>query len=306
MSAIPSTPAAPTSDPAPQQQASAPNNVNPTDYSVSASSPSAETTPTETPAADPRAEITQLATELGLPSTAFEGFDNVEQARSAARFWFERTADTGFRGPSVPRYPEGQTPQRQTLPAQQYQQPAGQQAGQGLNLADFGLRDDEPAAKVIRALEQKLSQTEATTQQIVERLQAQDHYQRQTQRQSYARQFDETIASFSSPEYGNPLTGNQTASQRVAADRLLGIAVGLLHGERAVGNPDPPINVLLTRAKFLDQTRTNPGTPTPPVPTAPSGPAGARNPGMAPPPEGPSLTTKWSQDPSIRAALGLK
>lgn len=246
------------------------------------------TPPSEGAEVSPQAsEVAELAKTLGIPESAFAGITDPAAAAQAARFLVEQTAQRGL-NVSVAQAPAPQVP-------------APQAPFTPIDLNALGLAADEPAARAIQALEARVAQLSQHTEQFLQQAKAQQTAARESQRAQRAQEVNSVVASLADARYGNPLTGQQTATQQIAADRLAGLALGILQGERALGNPDPPLNVLFARAKFIDA---NSGV----IPTTNAAPAAqALNTRASQPipPQQASMTSKWSQDPGIRAALGI-
>lgn len=253
---------------------------------------------TETPA-NPRQDIDAIATELGIPAAQLSGFNTAEEARKAVGFWLTQSANAGLTGgaPPVQHQP---TPPQQQVPLPQPVAP------QPVNLTELGLNENDPAAKALRALESRLNEQAKQSEEVLSRFRQQEEAQAAAERAAVSRKFDEAIAKFGDNRYGNPVTGNQTPGQKFQQNHLLGLAVGILQGERIAGRPDPSLDVLFARARVLhDLEYASTPQPTAPVPQAPQAlPTSGGNVPLQQK-QGLSMTDKWSEDPVLRAQLGI-
>lgn len=265
-------------------------------------------------------QVAALVQQYGFDPAEFAGVTDVATAQAAINFLVNQSANRGY-GQQQQQYHQPPQPQPRYTPNYQQAQvptPPQQDPSQGiqpLNLKEFGLNDEDPAAKAIRGLEKLVGDLYGTTQGLVrEQETARQNQAIQAQRET-AKQIDAAIDSLANPLYGTGQT--RTIVQRVNVDRLNAIAASIVNGEIAAGRPLPTIEAVIRRAQLLDQTGAfgpalgapakQAATAPAPAPLAPVNPYAAPTRATTPPPapKSISLTERWVDNPDFRRQQGI-
>jgi hypothetical protein len=254
------------------------------------------------PQADPRADINAFAEEVGVSPASLSRFDSVDAARAAVQFMVESVAQQGLSA-DMGQY---QATPRQDAPAPQAAAPEGQPA-QSVDLSALGLDESDPAAKVIKAMESKLSQTDAQTAAIQQKFAELEQSRQSATRQQLESQAEDVVSGFASEQYGTK--DNRTAAQQLAVNQLYDLADAIAIGHHRSGRPIPSIQQRLAQARMIHQGgTTRPSSSAAPGQPATASPGGAL-PSQNPAPAGPAAPMKfgerWSQNPELRRQLGI-
>lgn len=256
---------------------------------------------------DPRTEINDLATSFGYSPESFSHFPDAATARAAIRWQAQQFMHAGAGAD-----PHDQKPQQ---PAYQPQYPGVQApiaplapaapAAGIVDLKALGLEEDEPAAKAIRKLEEKIAAGGAPTAALIARLDAIESATKQENTTRRRAEADAIIDGFASPTYG--VGARRTAYQQFAIKQLYDVADAIYLGAVNSGRPAPSLQqrLLLARevhdpASQVSQLATNAAAVVPGVPAV-----RAASPAPAPAAVAVPMNEKWSQNPHMQALLGL-
>ena len=243
---------------------------------------------------DPREAVNSVGEQYGYATEALGGFETPESAEAAIKFRAEQLARVGLSGEMAQPFADS-APQ-----PQQTGTPDVTSVGDSIDLKALGLEDDDPAAQAIRALEAKVNVTVGQSQQIAQAVQEQQAQARQQQHSQLFQQADAVVSEFQSSEFGT--TGNRTAAQEWNVQRLYDLADAIAIGAHRQGQPLPPLRQRLNQAKLLfggnsSTTQANTSDENK-IDALPINKQSNREevPGM-------KMTTKWSDNPELLAAI---
>lgn len=288
------------------------------------------------PSADPRAAINSFAAEVGFPAEQLAQFNDLASAQAAVRLYaeslirggqqqagpFQALQQPGYSfhagGAAPATYPQFAEPQQsQGPPRDQYgrfvqSQPVPPvQSIAPLDIKAFGLDEDEPAAKAIRALEKQIESRISPVVEKVTQTESQftQYQEAQAARQQAALQGEanKVVDSWASTEFGTSKVRNvfqQTALQQVYAG-----ADAIATAEYYSGRPISPIGNRLALAKLHYEASkqgvaTVPQTPVAATPTPPANGSSsaafhaADDKGLDP-----FSSVPWSENPAIKALI---
>lgn len=200
-------------------------------------------------------ELTELAKSVGLPEDSLSTFKDAETARKALKEYLETERETGARYTPERITPETPVQRRDTAPAK----PASTDTPpiDSLDLAALGLDDDEPAAKALRAMEQRLTAMAEKYGQLESHVQAQTSQASEAEAAAMVGEAYRVIDSWASPHYGTSQA--RTMFQEAALNKLAEVAGDLARADRARGRAVSPIGVRLNRARFILEGGASPG-----------------------------------------------
>lgn len=247
--------------------------------------------------ADPRADITQFAERLGRDPKEFEAFDSLASAQAAVKMQAEALMRAGMSTSPTPAAPPQPQPAAGNFTPQAQPQPIDYQA----------LGFDEAQSAALEQLAQQQQQILQRNEQLEQYLQQQEQATIQQQQQSALAEANQLLDSYDSQRYGK--SPYLTPQQQLARDHVFGLANMYNDGAARVYGRVLSMRERIELARMYD----DPSIQTPQTPQAPQQTEHVlpqRSTTPLPNTQekadlGSMLLGKWSENPQMRAAIGL-
>jgi hypothetical protein len=232
-------------------------------------------------------------------------FSDVASATAAVRLYAESLVTQGMQAQAqIPDYPQTDSFSPPQPPSQRQRDEHGRFVASApkvdaLDIKALGLDDDEPAAKAIRALEknmQSLYQEVTSTRDEFSNL---TKRQQEQQKAALEAEAESSIDSYKSPVYG--VSKSRNVAQMQAAQQLKNLVNAITIQDFTSGSMRP-LAKRFELARQIMGVQQAPAQPAAPAPVPPAQAASSQ--GYKPTATKNMWTSKWSDDPEIRALIG--